>query len=183
QPADEMLGTAERKILEVAEKGTIGQTTTLEEAINDAYRRIDARQQGDQLSISGLPTGYTDLDEITAGLQNSELIIVAARPSVGKTSYALNLIRNIAVDGGQPVFFVSLEQSRIELAERLLCCQARVDSHRLRQGHLGHEEMQKLIAAGEVLRQAKLFLDDSPGQSMLRIAANARRLKLRNKIR
>jgi replicative DNA helicase len=179
QPADEMLGNAERKILEVAEKGTIGQTTTLEEAINKAYERIDARHQGEQLSISGLPTGYTDLDEITAGLQNSELVIVAARPSVGKTSYALNLVRNIAVDGGLPVFFVSLEQSRIELAERLLCCQARVDSHKLRKGNLSRDDMDKLVEAGGLLREAKLFIDDQPGQGMLRIAANARRLKLR----
>ena len=110
-------------------------------------------------------------------------MIVAARPSVGKTSFALNVIRHIAVEENQPIFFVSLEQSRIELAERLLCCQARVDSHRLRKGHLDHDEMQKLIGAGEVLRQAKLFLDDSPGQSMLRIAANARRLKLRHQIK
>jgi replicative DNA helicase len=116
-------------------------------------------------------------------MQNSELVIIAARPSVGKTSFALNVIRHVAVEEEQPVFFVSLEQSRIELAERLLCCQARVDSHRLRKGHLGSEDMDKLNSAGEVLRRTKLFLDDTPGQSMLRIAANARRLKLRHGIR
>jgi len=82
-----------------------------------------------------------------------------------------------------PVFFVSLEQSRIELAERLMCCQARVNSHHLRKGHLSSEDMQKLIEAGDVLRRAKLFIDDSPGQGMLRIAANARRLKLRHEIK
>jgi replicative DNA helicase len=134
------------------------------------------------MSISGLPTGYIDLDDKTAGLQNSELIIIAARPSVGKTAFALNLVRHIAVEEAQPVFFVSLEQSRIELAERLLCCQARVDSHKLRKGHLSADDIQKLSEAGEVLRPAKLWIDDSPGQGMLRIAANARRLKLRHKI-
>jgi replicative DNA helicase len=180
QPADELLGNAERKILEVAEKGTVGQTITLEDAVNEAYTRIDSRiLGGDALSISGLPTGYTDLDEITAGLQNSELVIIAARPSVGKTSMALNLVRNIAVDEHQPVFFVSLEQSRIEIAERLLCCQARVDSHRLRRGNLSSDDRDKLVDAGGILREAKLFIDDQPGQGMLRIAANARRLKLR----
>jgi replicative DNA helicase len=183
QPAEEMLGTAERKILEIAEKGTTGQTATLEEAINEAYARIDSRHQGDTLSISGLSTGYTDLDEITAGLQNSELIIVAARPSVGKTAYSLNLARNIAVDERHPVYFVSLEQSRIEIAERLLCCQARVDSHKLRKGNLSRDDMDKLVEAGGVLREAKLFIDDTPGQGMLRIAANARRLQRREKIR
>jgi replicative DNA helicase len=183
QPAEEMLGAAERKIFEIAEKGTTGQTYTLEEAINEAYARIDTRQLGDAMSISGLTTGYTDLDEITAGLQNSELILVAARPSIGKTSFALNLTRNIAVDEHQPVFFVSLEQSRIEIAERLLCCQARVDSHKLRKGNLSRDDMDKLVEAGGLLREAKIFIDDTPGQPLLRIAANARRLKLRQGIK
>src|SRR5262249_43409257 len=91
QPAEELLGGAERKILEIAERGTTDQTCTLQQAINDAYARIDSRHQGDDLSISGMSTGFTDLDEITAGLQNSELILIAARPSVGKTAFALGL--------------------------------------------------------------------------------------------
>jgi replicative DNA helicase len=182
-PADELLDNAERKILDIAQMGFTGQTITLQDAIKEAYDRIDSRSQRDHMSISGLATGFVDLDNLTAGLQNSELVIVAARPSVGKTSFALNVVRHVAVEEKQPVFFVSLEQSRIELAERLLCCQARVDSHRLRKGHLGNEEMQKLIAAGGELRGAKLFLDDSPGQNMLRVAANARRLRLRHKIK
>jgi replicative DNA helicase len=102
---------------------------------------------------------------------------------VHNTSFALNIARNIVVDEGQPVFFVSLEQSRIELAERLLCCQARVDSHKLRKGSLNSDDMEKLIEAGGVLRNAKLFIDDTPGQGMLRIAANARRLKLRHHLK
>lgn len=183
QAADELLNGAERKILAIAELGLTGQTFTLEEAINEAYERIDTRYTGDQMSISGLSTGYRDLDEITAGLQNSELIIVAARPSVGKTAYALNLARNVAVDAHLPVFFVSLEQSRIELAERLLCCQAKVDSHKLRKGNLSAEDMDRLIEAGGVLRNTRLFIDDSPAQGMLRIAANARRLRLRQGVR
>jgi replicative DNA helicase len=182
QPADELLGAAERRVLEVAQMGISGQTFTLEQALAEAYDRIDARHTGEQMAISGLPTGFTDLDEITAGLQNSELIIVAARPSVGKTAFALGIVRN-AVEKGHPVFFVSLEQSRIELAERLLCCQARVDSHRLRRGNLSSDDMTKLIEAGGVLRNAKLFIDDTPGQGMLRIAANARRLLLRQHIK
>jgi replicative DNA helicase len=183
QPAEEMLEQAERKILDVAQMGVEGRTYTLEEALAKAYDRIDTRNTGEAMSISGLSTGYADLNEITAGLQDSELIIVAARPSVGKTSFALNLIRNIAVDEGQPAFFVSLEQSRIELAERLLCCQARVDSHKLRKGSLSADDMEKLIEAGGVLRSARLFIDDEASQSILRIAANARRLKLRHHIK
>jgi replicative DNA helicase len=182
-PADELLESAERKVLDIAEMGITGQTFTLAQALTEAYDRIDTRQQNDQTSISGLPTGFIDLDEKTAGLQNSELVIMAARPSHGKTALAMNIARHVAVEDGQPVFVVSLEQSRIELAERLLCCQARVDSHKLRKGHLSSEDMQKLIEAGGVLRNAPLFIDDTPGQGMLRIAANARRLKLREKIK
>jgi replicative DNA helicase len=181
--ADELLGNAERKILDIAEKGITSQTFTLDQALIEAYDRIDTRQQRDQTAISGLPTGFVDLDEKTAGLQNSELIILAARPSCGKTALALGITRHVVVEEEKPVLFVSLEQSRIELAERLLCCQARVDSHRLRKGHLSSDDMQKLIEAGGILRSAKLFIDDTPGQGMLRIAANARRLKLRHGIK
>jgi replicative DNA helicase len=183
QPADDLLEGAERKILDIAQRGLTGQTLTLAEALSEAYDRIDTRQQRDTLSISGIPTGFIDLDNITAGLQNSELVILAARPSVGKTALALNIVRHIVVEEQQPVFMVSLEQSRIELAERLLCCQARVDSHKLRKGHLSPEDLRKLLTASGQLKPAKLFIDDTPGQGMLRIAANARRLKSRHQIR
>jgi replicative DNA helicase len=182
-PSDQLLESAERKILDVAERGITGQTYTLEQAIEETYDRIDKRHSGEQMEFSGLSTGFTDLNEITAGLQKSELIIIAARPSVGKTAFSLNLTRNIIVGEKEPVFFVSLEQSRIELAERLLCCQARVDSHRLRKGTLTAEDMEKLIEAGSTLRNARLFIDDSPAQGMLRIAANARRLRHRQGIK
>jgi replicative DNA helicase len=181
QPAEELLESAERKVLDVAQMGVTGQTITLQEAITETYRRIDDRASGKK--AGGLSTGFIDLNEITAGLHDGELIIIAARPSVGKTSFALSITRNVIVDEQEPVFFVSLEQSRIELAERLLCSQARVDSHRLRKGMLSSDDMDRLIEAGGVLRNGKLFLDDSPVQSMLRIAANARRLKLRHGIK
>jgi replicative DNA helicase len=181
-PADDLLAAAERKILEIAEMGITGETKTLQEILHDAYDRIDHRVKHGHDSASGVATGFLDLDNLTAGMQNSELVIVAARPSVGKTSFALNLVRNVVVEEDKAVFFVSLEQSRLELAERLLCCQARVDSFRVRKGTLGHEEIQKLNEAAGILRPGKLYLDDSPGQNLLRIAANSRRLKLRHKI-
>ncbi len=181
QPAEELLEGAERKILDVAQMGVVGQTITLEQAIQETYSRIDARVSG-KLKPGGLSTGFTDLDEITAGLHDSELIIIAARPSVGKTSFSLGIVLNIILEK-EPVFFVSLEQSRLELAERLLCCLARVDSHRMRKGTLNSDDMDRLIDAGGELRNTKLFIDDSPSQSMLRIAANARRLKLRQGIK
>ncbi len=187
--ADELLGMAERKVLEIAEKGTTGETKTLEDAIREAYNRIDQRAGLAHLHVTGVPTGFADLDEKTAGFQNNELVIIAARPSVGKTAFALNLARHVIVEARLPVFFVSLEQARVELAERLLSCQARVDSFKLRKGHLGSDDMRKLMDAGDRLRGnaqdgfVKLFIDDTPAQTMLRIAANARRLKLRHGIR
>jgi replicative DNA helicase len=183
QPADEMLSKAEREVLDIAEKGVTGTTSTLEEALKDAYHRMDARKKGGYSEISGVSTGYVDLDHLTAGLQNNELVILAARPSVGKTAMALNIIRHIIVEEKLPCFFVSLEQARIELAERLLVCQARVNSHSLRKGTLSSDEMQRILDAGGTLHKAKLFIDDTPSQTMLRIAANARRLKLREGIR
>ncbi|MFL5328774.1 MAG: replicative DNA helicase [Gemmataceae bacterium] len=187
-PADELLETAERKILEIAQLGLMGETIELKDAMQEAYDRIDARAAKDYTE-TGVQTGFADLDELTAGLHNNELVILAARPSVGKTALALNIVRNVILGDlrrrveAVPVFFVSLEQSRVELAERMLVAQASVDSHKLRKGFLNSEEMQRLIDAGDKLRQAKLFIDDSPMQSMLRIAANARRLKKRHDIR
>lgn len=184
QPAEELLGAAERKVLDIADKGVTSNTYTLLTALNEAYTRIDQRAgRADPNAISGISTGYIDLDQLTAGFQNSELIILAARPSVGKTAFALNVVRHVIVEEQLPVLFVSLEQSRIELAERLLAAQSRVDSHKLRKGHLSGDDIGKLHSAGDVLRNATLFIDDSPAQGMLRIAANARRLKIRSGIR
>ncbi len=182
QPADELVESAERRIMEIAQAGIVGQTFTLAEALHTAFVRIDAAHSGES-QASALQTGFTDLDEITAGLHANELVIVAARPSVGKTAFALALVRNIITNGTDGVFFVSLEQSRVELAERLLCSHARVDSHRLRKGTLGADDFDRLIEAHGMLKGAKLFIDDSPAQGMLRIAANARRLKLRQNIK
>ncbi|CAN5623110.1 replicative DNA helicase [soil metagenome] len=186
--ADELLSSAERKILEIAEKGTTSSAQTLGEAMKEAFDRMDSKAGKDNLSLTGVRTGYIDLDNLTAGLQNNELIIIAARPSVGKTAFALNLVRNVIVDDRVPVFFVSLEQAKIELAERLLVCQSRVDSHSIRTGRLTHQDTQKLMEAADVLRgtkenPVKLFLDDTPAQTLLRISSTARRLKLREGIR
>ncbi len=181
QSADELVAQAERRIMDIAKAGIVGETKPLTEIITEAYQRIDARVGKENLSISGISTGYVDLDNITAGLQNSELIIIAARPSVGKTAFALNIVRNIITEGlasghSPVILFFSLEMARIELAERLLCCQSRVDSHKVRKGHLSADDIQKLMDAGDVLRRAKLYIDDTPSRTMIQIAASARRL-------
>ena len=181
QSADELVAQAERKIMDIAKASMVGETKTLTEVIGDAFTRLDSRIGKDNLSISGLATGYVDLDNLTAGMQNSELVIIAARPSVGKTAFALNMVRNIVTDGAANghspvVLFFSLEMARIELAERLLCCQSRVDSHKVRKGHLNSDDIQKLMDAGDMLRKARLYIDDTPSRTMIQIAASARRL-------
>jgi replicative DNA helicase len=187
--ADELLGTAERKVLEIAEKGTTGETFTLETAMRETLARIDERAGKSHLNVTGLGTGYTDLDNYTAGLHNSELVIIAARPGVGKTAFALNVVRHILIEERAPVFFVSLEMSRLELVERLLVCQGKVDAHKLRKGMVNSDDIAKLMAAGDLLKGnardgfVQMFIDDSPAQTMLRICANARRLKLRHGIK
>jgi len=180
QSADELVSQAERKIMEIANSGMVGETSTLTQTLHEAFTRLDARIGGN-LAVSGLPTGYVELDNLTAGLQKNELVILAARPSVGKTAFALNIVRNIIADHppvGMPpvVIFFSLEMARVELAERLLCCQSRVDSHKVRKGHLNSDDIQKLMDAGDVLRKAKLYIDDTPVRSMIQIAATSRRL-------
>jgi replicative DNA helicase len=186
-PADELLGIAERKILEIAEKGTVGELKTLVDAMQEAQTRIDARATG-TLATVGVPTGYVDLDEKTAGFHENELAIIAARPGIGKTAFALNVIRYAVVEERMPVFFVSLEMARVELAERLLACQSRVDSFKLRKGTVNSDDIKKLMDAGDTLRgtpknPVKMFIDDSPTQNMLRIGANARRLKQKHGLR
>jgi replicative DNA helicase len=180
---NELLDSAERRILDIAEIGVTGNTVTLHDAMQEAFHRIDQKTKPGH-EFSGVKSGYVDLDNLTAGFQKNELIIIAARPSVGKTAFALNIARHVVVEEGLPVLFVSLEQAKVELADRLICCQGHVDSHRLRRGHLTTDDMSKIMAASDALGGgAKLFIDDSPGQNMLRIAANARRLKKREDIR
>jgi len=176
QSADELVASAERKVMEIARAGMIGETKTLSEVVREAFDRIDARVGKENLAVSGLASGYTDLDNLTAGFQKSELTIIAARPAVGKTAFALNVVRHMITEELAPVLFVSLEMARVELAERLLACQSRVDAHKIRKGHLNADDIQKLMDAGDVLRKGRLYIDDTPNRSMLQIGATARRL-------
>lgn len=176
-PAAEKIEESERIIFSLAEVGHQGEAVPLSVAITESCERFD-RAASAGSDVTGLPTGLMDLDVKLAGLQPSELIVVAARPSVGKTAFGVGLARNAAL-AEQPVLFVSLEQSRVELADRLLCCQAGIDSNRFRLGNLNAFELANLSAAKDRFRQASVFIDDSPAQSVTRIAATARRLKLR----
>ena len=131
--------------------------------------------------ITGVATGFFDLDDITGGFQHDQLIILAARPSMGKTAFALNICDHAAVTLKTPVLFVSLEMGKIELAERLICARSRVDGHKLRTGqNMGTREISQLSKSYDELRVASMFIDDTPARNMLQITANARRLKMRS---
>jgi len=174
-PADDILNDAEAAIFELSEK-RIGQGF---ESIKDISRKsggIDALLQRGQ-KITGLATHYEKLDEMTCGLQKSDLVIVAARPSMGKTSFAMNIAENAAIDDGKIVGMFSLEMSSEALLQRLLSSRAGVDAYKLRTGFLGKEDQEKLIRAAAELGNSKLFIDDTPGLTLSEMRARARRLK------
>jgi replicative DNA helicase len=180
--AEELLEDAERRIFAIAEDQSSSETVELRDVVTQAMDRIAARSEA-RHPISGVPTGYYDLDDITGGLQPEQLIILAARPSMGKTAIALNICDHAAVTSKIPVLFVSLEMGRVELAERLLCARSKVDGHKLRTGqNLGTREMTLLGKGYDELRASPMFIDDSSSRTMLQITANARRLKLRQSI-
>jgi replicative DNA helicase len=180
--AEEAVEEAEKRIFALAERGVADGVHDAAKVVGEVYDRLDKRTQGCADSC-GVPTGFSSLDEILTGLPASELIVLAARPSVGKTSLAIGLARNVAVERQDAVLFVSLEQARAELFDRLLCSIAGIDGQRLRRGELTEKETLDFKAAGDEVRQSPLFISDAPAQRMLRIAANARRLKRRKKLK
>jgi replicative DNA helicase len=182
--AREMLSHAEERVFRILDSKGENQVTSIRDILNDSLARIDARMQH-QHAYGGIETGYIDFDDLTGGLHDSELVILAARPSMGKTALALNIVEHIAIDDrgpAKPVLFVSLEMSAMELADRLLCSRARVNGHRLRNGQISGEESRKLVQTAADVSRAPLFIDDSPSRNMTEIAANARRLKRRENL-
>jgi replicative DNA helicase len=145
---------------------------------------IDAleERQGNKALVTGVATGYTKLDELTAGLQKSDLIILAGRPGMGKTAFALNIAKNSAVDTNIPVAIFSLEMSKEQLSFRMLSSEARIDSSRLRRGFITQDDWIKITDAAGFLSQAPIFIDDSPNITVLEIRAKSRRLKMENDI-
>jgi replicative DNA helicase len=178
ETADEVLDAAETSIFRLSDdrlgRGFVG----VSEIVRSSWGSIDTLYERGQ-RITGLATHYDDLDGITCGLQPSDLVILAARPSMGKTAFALNIAENAAVMDQKVVGIFSLEMSREALLLRLLCSQARVDSHKLRQGFLGKEDFQKITDASAVLGESPLFIDDTPALSLHEMRAKARRLEQR----
>lgn len=183
-----VMDNAERAIFEIAESATNEDQVSLEVLLNQTLDMLDAHEGR---HITGLASNYTDLDEMTSGLQEGELIIVAARPSMGKTALALNLAEQVAFGGSPysehgprtPVGFFSMEMSKQAVAQRLLWSRANVDSHRLRTNRLRKEDFQQLMDAAASLSEAPLYIDDTPGLTAMQLRAKARRMVKRYGVR
>ena len=170
----ELLDNAQSRIFQIAERGTQGSVGPIKDALKAAFEQIDRGREG---MLTGLATGFTDLDEMLSGLQPGELIIVAARPSMGKTSLALNIAEHVGVHLQQPVALFSLEMSREQVARNMLCSHARLDSHRMRRGRLTARERESLPHHVGTLSEAPIFLDDSASLNAFELRAKARRIR------
>jgi replicative DNA helicase len=175
--ADEVIDFAESAVFEISEKKARQAFSPLSKIILSNIETLEEKQ-GNRSLVTGVPTGFSQLDNMTSGLQNSDLIILAARPSMGKTALALNIARNAAVDGNIPVAIFSLEMSKEQLSLRMLCSEARIDSSRLRGGFFSMEDWHRLTDAAGVLSDAPIYIDDSASLSAMEIRAKARRLKM-----
>ena len=172
----QLLARAEEKIFSILERRSSAEAKPIQSVLEEVMVRMDARMKHEH-AIGGVETGFTDLDQLCGGLHNSELVILAARPSMGKTAFAMNIAEHAAINLKQPVLFVSLEMAALELADRLLCSAAQVNGHRLRNGTISQEDRRRLVQKSSEIGAAPLFIDDTPSRTLTEIAAVARRLK------
>ena len=172
---------AEKMILEISSRNLGREFTPIKEILFSAFNRIE-KLYSNKGAITGLSTGFTDFDRLTAGLQPSDLILIAARPSMGKTALVLNIAQNVAIRENKCVAFFSLEMSQEQLVQRMLCSEAPIDSQRLRIGALDDKDWRKLVDAADRLNSANIFIDDTPGITVMEMRSKARRLKLENNL-
>lgn len=172
----ELLARAEQKIFAILDQRGTGEMATIRAILQDAMVRIDARMKREH-AIGGLETGFRDFDALTGGLHDSELIVLAARPGMGKTALALNIAEHTSLVLGIGTLFVSLEMSSVELADRMLCSAAEVNGQRLRNGTISNDDRRKLVEKAAEMSPAPLHVDDTPSRTITEIAACARRLK------
>ena len=170
---DDVLQDAERDIFAIADKQVRDTLKPIDNFVKPLLERLNNRKDG----ITGVPTGITELDTLTNGLQKSDLIILAARPGVGKTSFAMTVAANAAIKYGKNVAFFSLEMDGVQLAQRLLCSQAQIDQSRVRSGKLNEDEKRKIFAAVPLINQAPLFVDDNADLGIMELMSKARNLK------
>ncbi|MDI3327768.1 MAG: replicative DNA helicase [Alicyclobacillaceae bacterium] len=172
----EVLDEAERRIFELTQAKVVRGFTPIREVLEKTFERIEYLY-ANKGHVTGVPSGFPDLDRMTSGFQNSDLIIVAARPSVGKTAFALNIAQNVAVRYRIPVAVISLEMSKEQLVQRMLCAEANLDAHKLRTGFLEEQDWPKLTMAIGNLSEAPIYIDDTPGITIAEMRSKCRRLK------
>ena len=174
---DDIIDFAETSIFEISEHKNRQDFHPLNRLIEASIDALEERQ-GSKALVTGIPTGFSKLDEKTAGFQKSDLIILAGRPGMGKTALALNIARNAAIDTRVPVAVFSLEMSKEQLSMRVLSSEAEIDSSRLRSGFITQDDWMRVTDAAGILSEAPIFIDDSPNISAMEIRAKARRLKM-----
>jgi replicative DNA helicase len=172
--SEELLADAEAQLFAVSDQALRQELTSLEQILTESFDRMEELHR-DKSKMRGVPTGYRDMDTMLAGLQRSDLIILAARPAMGKSTFALNLAHNIAVQQKQSVLVFSLEMSKEQLVDRMLADEAGVDAWNIRTGNLSDDDFEKLSHAMGVLAEAPIFIDDTPGLSVLEMRTKARR--------
>lgn len=176
-----IMDAAEQKIFEILQKRSSEGFSSIQEVLPETIRRLEELSKN-QSNVTGVPTGLVDLDQITAGLHNSDLILIAARPSMGKSSLALNIAGHAAAHSHVTTAFFSLEMSKEQIVNRLLCAEALVDSHKMTVGGLDENDWEKLLAAYQLLADAPFFIDDTAGISINEIRAKCKRLKLKHNL-
>lgn len=178
---NELLDTAESKVFKIAEQGAKGQKgfESIKDLLGKAVDRITELHENQEV-ITGVSSGFTDLDEMMSGLQPSDLIIVAGRPSMGKTSFAMNLAENVGIQSGMPVAVFSMEMPGDALAMRMMSSLGRIDQHKVRTGQLEDDEWPRMQSSINLLAEAKVFIDDTPALSPIEVRARARRLMKEN---
>lgn len=181
QEVEGIMDEAEKKIFNVMQKRNQKGYTPIKEVLIDTFEQLEKLYNQKQ-HITGVPTGFSDLDYKTAGLHESDLILIAARPAMGKTAFALNLATNAAVRSKVPVAIFSLEMSKEQLVNRVLCSEAMVDSNKVRTGKVDDEDWVKLAGALGPLSESSIYIDDTPGISIMEIRAKCRKLKLEKNI-
>lgn len=177
----QVLNDAEKMIFEVSQDRIEGKFFSMKEIIHDSMETIDRLYQRKE-HVTGVATQFYEFDVKTAGLQPSDLIIIAGRPSMGKSAFVLSLCENVGIVQKKPLAFFSLEMSKEQLVQRMLCSHARVDAQKVRTGYLSHQDWPKLTSAAGRLAEAPIFIDDTPGQSILEVRTKSRRLKMQHDI-
>ncbi len=180
--SDELLDIAEKEIFEITQRKFAKPTTSMHDILQKTWDYIESLHEGDS-KLTGIPTGFADLDDITCGLQRGELIIIAARPSMGKTSIVLNIAEHVGANlrnpkDKKPMLLFSMEMSAQQISQNMLCAAAKIDAHLMRTGKLSDDDWSKLPIAMGDLSESAIFIDDTPGLGLLEIRAKARRFKL-----